>query len=102
MEQEPKKRGLFARGAVFTMQAVLLAGFIALFSYVILTQFAPLTDLNAEITMVEADIAREEAAREDLSRQADYIGSDAFIERIARERLHMIKKDEILFVIDRR
>jgi len=100
--EQPKKKSFFARSTVFVMQVALLAGFIALFSYAVMKQVAPLREVNAEIALVEADITREDAIREDLSRQADYIGSDAYIEKIARERLRMIKKDEIVYVIDRR
>ena len=53
---------------------------------------------NAELTEVEAKIAVERRLSEDLLREKDMIDSDESLERIAREKLGMVKPGERVFV----
>jgi len=50
----------------------------------------------------EADLVRQQEALEAeidaLENELDYIGSEEYIEKIARERLGWIKEDEVKFV----
>jgi len=46
---------------------------------------------------VIADIARVRAENEDLQRQLEFYDSDAHIEQLARERLGMVRPNEIVF-----
>ncbi len=44
-----------------------------------------------------AELAEEEQRAEDLQRQQEYVGSDAYVEDVARAKLGMVYPDEILF-----
>ncbi len=44
-----------------------------------------------------AELAEEEQRAEDLQQQEEYIGSDEYVEEIARTKLGMVYPDEILF-----
>ena len=105
MEKETKRSSksgrLLAKGFWFTMQVCALGGFVCLFSYIALSQIAPLRGIEAEIATAQKALAEGLAVQEDLQRQADYAGSDAFMEKLAREKLQMIKPDEIKFIINR-
>ena len=50
----------------------------------------------------EADLLRQQEALEaeidSLENELDYIGSEEYIEKIARERLGWVKEDEIKFI----
>jgi len=101
MEQDTKKRNTPAKGFTFVAQLCALVGFACFFTYLALSQVASVQAVEAQIITVEAEIAREKAVQAELLLESDYIGSDAFFEKMARERLNMIRKDEIVFVIKR-
>gem|GEM_PF-760329 len=101
LKQSTKRNGLWAKGFWFIMQVCALTGFVCLFAWIAFSQMAPLRGIEAEIAVLQNQIAEGEAVKEDLQRQADYAGSDAFMEKMAREKLQMIKPDEIKFIINR-
>ena len=101
MEQNVNKRNMPARGLVFFAQLCVLAAFVCFFAYLVLPQLASAQEVDKQIAAVEAEIAEQEAAQAALLLETDYLGSDSFIEKMAREQLNMIRKDEIVFVITR-
>jgi cell division protein FtsB len=48
--------------------------------------------------ILQAKIKEEEKNMEELKKQKDIINSDEYIEKIAREKLGMVKKGEKIFV----
>ena len=54
--------------------------------------------LNLEIKQLEQKIAREEEEKRRLLEERDEISSDESIEKIAREKLGMVKDGERVFV----
>jgi len=54
--------------------------------------------LNLEIKQLEQKIAREEEEKQRLIKERDEINSDESIEKIAREKLGMVKDGERVFV----
>ncbi|HHU91042.1 MAG TPA: cell division protein FtsL [Clostridiaceae bacterium] len=54
--------------------------------------------LNLEIKQLEQKIAREEEEKQRLLKERDEITSDDSIEKIAREKLGMVKDGERVFV----
>ncbi|NLE24576.1 MAG: cell division protein FtsL [Clostridiaceae bacterium] len=54
--------------------------------------------LNLEIKQLEQKIAKEEAEKQRLMEESDEISSDESIEKIAREKLGMVKDGERVFV----
>ena len=99
MEKSAKRALVKSFGVVVRLCAI--AFFVCLFAYLTLTQLSSVKEVEAQISAVQKDIAYEESVKSDLLKQADYLGSDVFIEKVARERLQMIRKDEILFVVNR-
>jgi cell division protein FtsL len=54
--------------------------------------------LNLEIKQLEQKIAKEEEEKQRLMKERDEISSDESIEKIAREKLGMVKDGERVFV----
>ncbi len=51
----------------------------------------------AEQEQLEAELADEQARAEELEAQQDYVGTDEYVEDVARSKLGMVYPDEILF-----
>ena len=46
---------------------------------------------------LEARLEEEQQRAEDLEKQKDYVGSEQYVEDVARSKLGMVYQDEILF-----
>lgn len=77
---------------------VLLLIFSIYFSYVFVEQQSLLYAKNNELKDVEAKIKEEQAVNEELKKQEEMISSNEYIEKIAREKLGMVKPGEKVFV----
>ena len=69
-----------------------------MFTGLIITQATRYNELRAELSRVNANIAIEQAFIEDLNMQMLFFDSDAHVEQLARERLGMVRQNEIVFV----
>ncbi|MCL2500005.1 MAG: septum formation initiator family protein [Defluviitaleaceae bacterium] len=67
------------------------------FGWLAIDQAALYSALRNDIEQVKVEIERAVSAHEELERQIAFIGSDAYIERQARERLGLVKPTEIIF-----
>lgn len=76
---------------------ILLAIFLYL-SYIFVNQQRLLYAKNLELNKIENKIGEEEKLNEELSIEKEMIQSDEYIERVAREKLGMVKKDERIFM----
>jgi len=54
-------------------------------------------ELRSELESVEADIARATERNYDLQHQIDFFDVDAYVENLARERLGMLRPNELIF-----
>ena len=54
-------------------------------------------ELRAEADAVEAEIERATARNEELQRQIEFFDVDAYVENLARERLGMLRPNELIF-----
>jgi len=88
----PRRRGW--RWLFFLALWLLLGGAFGGFSIYQAYQYRV---LRAQLAAIEADIAREHATHDALLRELDFIGSDAYIEQAARQRLGMVGPNEIIF-----
>ena len=71
---------------------------VVMFTVLIITQATRYNELRAELDRINADIAAERAVEADLEMRLLFLDTDAIIERIARERLGMVRQNEIVFV----
>ena len=71
-------------------------GVVSLYSYTQYKVYLGLKDIEGEI---HALIDDEKLAQDQLEMDMQYTMSDAYIEKIARERLGLIKSTDIRFVI---
>jgi cell division protein FtsB len=72
--------------------------FFLYFAYVMVEQQKVIYSKEAEMASIGAKIKEEEKNMEELKKQKDIINSDEYIEKIAREKLGMVKKGEKIFV----
>jgi cell division protein DivIC len=79
---------------VFTLLCMLFVGF---FGWMAAEQVSEHSVLRAEIERLEEEIERAVEAHELLLRQIAFVGSDAYIEQQARDRLGLVKPTEIIF-----
>ncbi len=89
-----KKRRAGTGKALITLMVIVLA--------VILTfQIVRLNNKNQayqeQEELLSAQLDEEEQRAEDLKEQEAYIGTDAYVEEVARTKLGMVYPDEILF-----
>ena len=71
---------------------------VIMFTGLIITQASRYNELSAELDRVNAQIAAEHATMEDLEMRLLFFDSDAHIERLARERLGMVRQNELVFL----
>jgi len=62
-----------------------------------ITQITRYNELSATLSQTNANLERERSINQDLYIQREFFDSDAYIERIARERLGMVRPNEIVF-----
>ena len=77
---------------------VFWATIVVMFTVLIITQATRYNQLSAELERLNAEIAAERAMEADLEMRLLFLDSDAIIERLARERLGMVRQNEIVFV----
>ncbi len=76
---------------------VLLAIFVYL-SYVAVGQQKLLNAKSAEMNKIDNKIAEETKVNEELKKEKEMIDSDAYKEKVAREKLGMVKEGERVFM----
>jgi len=68
-----------------------------MFSALTVMQMSRFEGYQQQLNRLQADLAREVQAGEDLRYRQAFYASDAYIERLARERLGFVRRDEIVF-----
>ena len=69
-----------------------------MFTVLIITQATRYNELRSELDRINAQIEAERAMEADLEMRLLFLDSDAIIERLARERLGMVRQNEIVFL----
>lgn len=77
---------------------LLLAVVLIYAAFTFTAQSNELYILNLEIKQLEQKVAKEEEEKQRLMKERDEISSDESIEKIAREKLGMVKDGERVFV----
>lgn len=78
--------------------ALILAVFFLYFCYVLIDQQKVILARESEIARMKEKIGEEQAINEELTKQREIINSDEYVEKIAREKLGMVKKEERVFI----
>jgi len=70
------------------------------FSYIYIKQELKHDELTNDKIYYANEIDRLKVEIEELNKKIDEISTPEYIEKIARERLKMVKPDEIIYIID--
>ena len=94
-----KKRRRAAFGLRFVIQFALLAVILTTTFIIATSALDDIAQTDMQLSVLEAQIAAELARQQEIADSASYVKSISFIENIARERLMLVRRDEIIFVM---
>lgn len=77
---------------------VLLLLFSIYFAYIFAEQQNLIFNKNLEMKNIQTKVLEEKTTNEDLREQEEIISNEEYIEKIAREKLGMVKPGEKVFV----
>lgn len=77
---------------------IAMAVMIIIFSIAIIQQYIISLDLKKQETALLTEISKEEAIGNSLKNQQENHDDPEFIEKVAREKLNMVKPNEIVFI----
>ena len=98
IDKVKQRRG--ALGGIKTSIKLVLLVIIALVTLVSVTHtMDSIAEIEAQMASVQAQIAQAEARRREIEDSAAYVASVSFIEYIARNRLGLVHRDEIIFMM---
>ena len=80
--------------------AFFLITLFAVFSGFIYSQTRLINEYAREQAELDAELEKENANLERLMREKEQYMSDAYVEKIAREKLGLVRQDEIVFFND--
>ena len=75
-----------------------IIGFFVYFAYVFIDQQKVLYAKEIEMNSIQMKIEEEMKLNEELKKQKEMLGSDEYVEKIAREKLGMVKPGEKIFI----
>lgn len=75
-----------------------IIGFFVYFAYVFIDQQKVLYAKEIEMNSIQMKIEEETKLNKELKKQKEMLGSDEYVEKIAREKLGMVKPGERIFV----
>ncbi len=81
------------------VRRVLLGLFMFGVVFLYLRGYLELVRVNYQISVVEREIGVWEARCDELRKQIDYISSDEYAEKVAREQLGLVKPGEVPFIV---
>ncbi|MCR4403092.1 MAG: septum formation initiator family protein [Firmicutes bacterium] len=68
-------------------------------AFLYLRAYFELVKVNYQISVVEKEIAVWEARCDDLRKQIEFLSSDEYVEKVAREELGLVKPGEVPFIV---
>jgi len=72
--------------------------FLLYFAYTAVGQQKLLYEKGLEVEKIQEKVKQETLVNKELNKQKEMINSDEYIEKVAREKLGMVKKGERVFV----
>lgn len=76
----------------------LMSGLLVYFVITYIGQQEEINKIENEMKALQNKIEKEKELQEELLRQQDIIETDEFIEKIAREKLGMVKEGERIYI----
>lgn len=80
------------------MYALAVVTMLIVFGAEMVSTISDTRKLTAEKSELEIEIKDEEQKNSELSMEGDYYKSDAYYEKIAREKLGLVLPNEIIFI----
>lgn len=77
---------------------IALVAFFLYCAYVTIDQQKVINSKEMELKNIQEKIKAEEKLNAELKKQKEMINSDEYIEKVAREKLGMVKKNEKVFI----
>ncbi|MCL2854389.1 MAG: septum formation initiator family protein [Defluviitaleaceae bacterium] len=93
------QRNKVALGIKALIQLLVLIAVVGTALYLAVGLMGRISEANAQIAYIEAQIAQQEERQRELSGEAAYVQSLDFIESAARQHLRLVHRDEIIFVM---
>ena len=96
--RKPQRGSRFSRykGSIVFISCILLM-LTAVTTVHSISLGAELQDKNAQISELEKEKQAEEQRAEEIEEYKEYVGTDEYVEDTARDKLGMVKENEILF-----
>ena len=91
--QKPNRIGI----KISTTVVVIL---FAVLSYKTVTLHQKASEYQATLDQYQKDVEKLEQDRQEIEEQKEYVQSDAYVEELAREKLGLVYKDEVIFEAD--
>lgn len=86
------------KGRKFRLAYIVTIGLFIYFGWILIDQQKIIYSMEQQKKIMETNIEEEKKLNEELKKQKEIVGSDDLIEKIAREKLGMVKKGEKIFV----
>jgi cell division protein FtsB len=86
------------KGNMFRLGSLFMIALIIYFAYIAVNQQGMINAKNKELEEVREKIAEEMRVNEELQKEMESIDSDEYIEKVAREKLDMVKRGERVYV----
>lgn len=77
---------------------IVLTMFLLYFAYAAVGQQKLIYSKSLEMEKMQQKVKEETKVNEDLNKRKEMMTSDEYIEKVAREKLGMVKKDERVFM----
>lgn len=81
------------------VRRVVVGLFIFVVAFLYLRGYLELVRVNYQISVVEREIKVWESRCEELRREIEYLSSNEYVEKVAREELGLVKPGEVPFIV---
>lgn len=101
VNQKKRKRRAKSRAWQHKVSILAISGVIVLLAIIVSVACVPLhkknNRLKAQEATLEEQLQEQDARAEEIEELEDYVGTDEYVEDVAKEKLGLINENEILF-----
>jgi len=94
------KRNLFVKMRRNRFLLLLAVSVMTISSFVLINQEMKLQELSYESNQLQKVVNEKTEVVDQLNKEVEALDTDASKEALARQKLNMIKRDEILFIVE--